>query len=139
MGIIKKIVVPILITGIWINISETFRWLLLIESFWLEKYQHLNLTFPNETINMITWMIWGFLYAIVIFVLSRRYNLLQTTLLSWIVAFVMMWIVIWNVGILPTKMLWINIPLSLFETFIGAWICIRFFKLRNLAPNNGHN
>lgn len=128
MGLIKKIIVPILITGIWINVSETVRWMFLVESYWLEKYQNLNLVFPDETINIITWMIWGFFHATVIFILSRRYNLLQTTFLSWFVAFVMMWVIVWNIGVLPTGMLWFNIPLSLFEAFIGAYICIRFFK-----------
>ena len=128
MRIIKKIILPILITGIWINISETVRWMFLVESYWLEKYQILNLTFPNETINMIAWMLWGFFHSTVIFILSKRYNLLQTTVLSWFVAFVMMWVIVWNIGVLPTGMLWFNIPLSLLETFIGAYICIRFFK-----------
>ena len=128
MRIIKGIALPILITGIWINISETVRWILLVESFWLEKYQDLDIPFPDETINMIVWMIWGFCHATVIFILSRRYNLFQTTVLSWFVAFVMMWLIVWNVGVLPTGMLWFNIPLSLLEAFIGAYICIRFFK-----------
>ena len=128
MRIIKKIILPILITGIWINISETVRWMFLVESYWLEKYQVLNLTFPNETINMIAWMLWGFFNATVIFILSKKYNLLQTTVLSWFVAFVMMWVIVWNIGVLPTGMLWFNVPLSLLETFIGAYICIRFFK-----------
>ena len=128
MGIFKKTIVPIIITGIWINISETVRWMLLVESYWLDKYKDLNLTFPGETINMIVWMLWGFLHATVIFILSRRYNLLQTTFLSWFVAFVMMWVIVWNVGVLPTDMLWFNAPLSLLEAFIGAYICIKFFK-----------
>lgn len=128
MGIIKKTIVPILVTGIWINISETLRWMFLVESFWLEKYQDLNLSFPNETINMIVWMLWGFCHATVIFILSRKYNLFQITFLSWFVAFVMMWLVVWNVGVLPTGMLWFNVPMSLLEAFIGAYICIRFFK-----------
>ncbi len=128
MGIFRKIILPILITGIWINISETVRWMFLVESYWLEKYQTLNLTFPNETINMIAWMIWGFFHATVIFILSRRYTLFQTTVLSWFVAFVMMWLIVWNVGVLPTGMLWFNIPLSFLEAFIGAYICVRFFK-----------
>ena len=133
MRIIKKIILPILITGIWINISETVRWMFFVESYWLEKYQILNLTFPNETINMIAWMLWGFFHATVIFILSKRYNLLQTTVLSWFVAFVMMWVIVWNIGVLPTGMLWFNIPLSLLETFIGAYICIRFFKVSEVS------
>ena len=37
MRILKQIVIPILITGIWINLSETVRWLLIVESYWIEK------------------------------------------------------------------------------------------------------
>lgn len=133
MRIIKTIILPILITGIWVNISETIRWIFLVESYWLDKYQNLNLTFPNDTVNMIAWMIWGFFHATVIFILSQRYNLLQTTILSWFVAFAMMWIIVWNIGVLPIGMLWFNIPLSLLEALIGAYICIRFFKLNKAS------
>lgn len=119
----KKIILPILVTGIWINLSETIRWIFLIESYWIEHYKELNLVFPNEPVNMVTWMFWGFCFATIIFILSKKYKLWQAATLSWFVAFVMMWIVVWNVGVLPVKMLWINIPLSLFEAFIGALIC----------------
>lgn len=134
MEAFKKNIWPILVTGIWINLSETLRWIFLIEPFWIEKYQLLNLTFPGENVNMIVWMLWGFLYATTIFILSKKFKLVQTTLLSWFIAFVMMWIVVWNVGVLPTEMLWYNIPLSLLETFIGAFICIKFFKNNKTSP-----
>jgi hypothetical protein len=58
----------------------------------------------------------------------KKYTLLQTTIFFWFVAFAMMWVVVWNVGVLPAGMLWINIPLSLLETFIGSIICIKLFK-----------
>ena len=133
MLILRKTIIPVLITGFWINISESVRWILLIEPYWIEKYQELNVTFPNETINMIAWMIWGFFYGTTIFILSRKFNLFQTTLISWFVAFAMMWVVVWNVGVLPTGMLWINIPLSLIETLIGALICIKLFKAKDAS------
>jgi len=129
MKIFKQVVIPILITGIWINISETIRWIFLIEPYWVEQYEKLNITFPNEKINMIVWMIWGFLFAITIFILSKKYSLFQTTIFSWFVAFVMMWVIVWNIGILPTGMLWFNVPLSLLETFIGTYICKRYLNL----------
>ncbi len=124
----KRIIIPILITGIWINFSESIRWIFLVEPFWIEKYQELNITFPDENVNMFAWMIWGFFYATTIFIISRKFNLGQTTFLSWFVAFAMMWVIVWNVGVLPTGMLWFNIPLSLIETFIGAFFCIKYFK-----------
>ena len=119
----KKTILPILLTGFWINIFETIRWEFLIKSYWVEHYQNLNLVFPLDFLNNITWMIWGFLFAIAVFILSKKFNLLQTTLLSWFMIFVMLWLVLWNIDILPIGILWVVIPLSLFEVFISALIC----------------
>ncbi len=126
MSHLKKTILPILLTGIWINVSETIRWLLVIEAYWIDKYASLNIVLPNEPSNMVTWMIWGFFFATVIFILSKKFSVLHTTLLAWFVVFVMMWIVVWNVGILPTGMLWINAPFSLFEAYIGVLICKKY-------------
>ena len=126
MNYLKKIILPVFLTGLWINFSETIRWELVIKYYWIENHQNLGLTFPNEFVNIIMWMIWGFMFAFTIFVLSRKYTLLQTTSMSWFVAFVMMWVVVWNVGILPIGMLWINAPLSFFESFVGTLICRKF-------------
>ncbi len=122
----KKTILPILLTGIWINISESVRWLLLVEEYWVEHYQTLNLVFPTGPISGLIWMIWGFCFAAVISILSKKFTLLQTTLLSWFVAFVMLWLVLWNIDILPVGILWIVIPFSLFEAFVGALICEKF-------------
>ena len=125
---LKNTILPILLTGIWLNISGTIRWIYLIEPYWHEKYIYLNLEFPAEPINNIIWMIWGLMFAIVIFILSKKFSLIQTTLLSWFMVYVMMWIVVWNVGVLPTRMLWINIPLSFIDAYVGALICIKLSK-----------
>ena len=123
MECFKKTILPILLVGIWINISETARWLFLIKSYWIEHYEKMNLVFPNEPINAIIWMIWGFFFAIVIFVVSRKFNPLKAAIISWIVVFVMLWIVLWNINVLPVKILWYVVPLSFIEAYIGALIC----------------
>ncbi len=130
MKIIKQIILPIFITGIWINISETIRWLPLIEPYWLKKYEQLGIVFPKEDINLVVWIIWGFVYATIIFILSRKFTLLQTTFYSWLAVFVMTWIVLWNIGILPTEMLIYNVPLSFLETLIAAFICQKLIKTK---------
>jgi len=132
MEIFKQTILPILITGIWINISETVRWLLLVEEYWIDHYQNLNLVFPTGLESGLIWMIWGFCFATVIFILSKKFTLLQTTLFSWFVAFVMLWVVLWNINILPVGILWIVIPLSLFEAFVGAWMCKWIAKKQKL-------
>ena len=119
---LKKTIFPILLVGIWINISETIRWIFLIESLWIEYYQKMGLVFPNESANAIIWVIWGFIFAIILYILSKRFNPVQTALISWLVVFVMLWIVLWNINILPIKILGYVVPLSLFEAYIGALI-----------------
>jgi len=119
---LKKTIFPILLVGIWINISETIRWFFLIESLWIEYYQKMDLVFPNESANAIIWVIWGFIFAVILYILSKRFNPVQTALISWLVVFVMLWIVLWNINILPIKILFYVVPLSLFEAYIGALI-----------------
>jgi hypothetical protein len=125
MNHFKKTILPILLAGIWINVSVTIRWIFLVKSHMIEYYQNFNLVFPNEPINGVIWVIWGFLVAVFIFIISRKFNLVQTIIISWFLVFVMQWIVLWNIAMFPIKTLWIVIPLSLVEVFIGALICKR--------------
>ncbi len=128
MNYLNKIVVPVLLTGVWVNLSEFVRNELLLKSYWVEHYQQLGMLFPSKPVNGAVWAIWGFLFATVIFIISRKFNLIQTALLSWSVAFVLMWIVFWNMGVLPGGILYFAIPLSLFEAFVGAYICKRMSR-----------
>jgi len=128
MKCFKKTILPILLAGIWINIFETIRWELLIKSYWIEQYENLGLIFPEGLKNNITWMIWGFLFAAIIFVLSKKFTAIKSALIAWFTVFVMMWVVMWNIAILPTGLLWTNAPLSLIEAYIAALICKRFIK-----------
>ena len=128
MGSFRKIFLPILITGIWINISESVRWILLIRPYWIQHYNSMDLVFPDKPINGVIWLIWGFLFAAIIFVLSKKFSILQTTFLSWFIIFVMLWIVLLNINILPVNILVFVVPLSLVETYIGALICNKFTK-----------
>ena len=125
MTYFKKTILPILLTGIWVNVSITIGWMLILESYWIEKYQSMNLVFPTELTNNIVWMIWGFMLATIIFILSKKFSPLQTTFISWFVAFAMMWVIVWNIGVLPTGMLLVNIPNTLFVTYISTLICKR--------------
>lgn len=122
MKILKTIILPVLLATIWISISEFVRNQLLFISYWVDHYQGLGLTFPSEPVNGAVWGIWSLLFAMVIFILSRKFNLWQTTLLSWFVGFVLMWVVIGNLGVLPYGLLVFAVPLSLLEAFVAALI-----------------
>lgn len=118
----KKMIFPVLLATVWISISEFVRNEFLLKSFWTKHYQSLGLTFPSEPLNGAVWGIWSLLLATAVFIISKKFTLVQTTLLSWLVAFVMMWVVIGNLGVLPYSLLFYAIPLSFLETFVATWI-----------------
>lgn len=118
-----KNILAIVLTGLWVNASEFFRNEVLVKSYWLEHYLSLGMAFPSEPLNGMVWMVWGFLFALAIFIVSRKFDLIQTTLLCWLMVFVLMWIVAWNLSVFPLGLLIYAIPLSLLEVFVGAYLC----------------
>jgi len=116
---------PILLSTIWITISEFVRNELLGKSLWTEHYESLGLVFPSEPLNGIVWLIWSFVFAVIIYVISRRFNLVQTTFISWTMAFVMMWLVVGNLSVLPFAILYMAVPLSILEALLATWIIVK--------------
>ncbi len=115
----------IILTGIWVNASEFFRNELLLKASWVEHYERLGLTFPSAPLNAVIWMVWGFLYAATIYLISRKFNIIQSALISWLTGFVLMWLVTVNLNVLPAVILIYAVPLSLLEAFVGSYICIK--------------
>jgi len=122
MTLIKKTILPVFLATIWISISEFVRNEFLLKSFWTKHYKDLGLTFPSEPANGAVWGIWSLFLAAGIFILAKKFTLIQTTFLSWFVAFVMMWLVIGNLGVFPYGILLYAIPLSILESFIATLI-----------------
>ena len=122
MKILKSTILPILLATIWISISEFARNEFLVKSYWTDHYKKLGLIFPSEPVNGAIWGVWSLLFAIAIFIISKKFTLWQTTLLSWFVGFVMMWVVIGNLGVLPYGLLLYAIPLSFLEAFVAVVI-----------------
>ncbi len=125
---IRKTILPIMLSMLWISISEFVRNELLLKSFWVDHYQKLGLVFPSEPINGAVWGLWSLLFAISIFIISKKFSLIETTLLSWFVGFVLMWVVIGNLNVLPYGILIYAIPLSLLEAFVAAFIIKKLSK-----------
>lgn len=124
MKFLRKTALPIILATAWIGFSEFLRNELLFKSYWVEYYRAMGLTFPSEMINNAMWGVWSLCLAIAIYVISRKFGLLMTTLLSWWVGFVLMWLVIGNMGVLPFKLLYFAVPWSLLEAFVASWIII---------------
>lgn len=122
MHFIKKTVLPVLIATLWISISEFVRNEWLLHSYWTNHYENMGVQFPAEPLNGAVWGVWSLFFAIGIFLISKKYSLSATTFIAWFMAFVLMWIVTGNLGVLPFKLLLYAIPLSILETFLAALI-----------------
>jgi hypothetical protein len=122
MKALKNTILPILLATVWISISEFVRNEFLLKPYWIDHYESMGLIFPSEPINGAVWGIWSLCFAISIFIIAQKFSLLQTTLLSWFVGFVFMWLVIGNMNVLPIGILPFAIPLSILETFGAAFI-----------------
>lgn len=71
-------------------------------------------------------MIWGFTYAFLIKKISNKFSFIETFTISWIFGFVLMWLVAFNLAVLPLSLLIFAIPLSLIESIVATYICKRF-------------
>jgi hypothetical protein len=118
----KKTILPILLATIWISISEFVRNEFILKSYWTKHYEKLGLIFPSQPINGAVWGLWSLCFAIVIFIIAKKFSLLQTTFLSWFAGFVLMWIVTWNMSVLPIGLLLFAVPLSILEAFLASFI-----------------
>ena len=121
MKTLKKTILPVLLATIWISVSEFVRNEFLFKSYWTDHYDSLGLVFPSEPVNGAVWGLWSLLFAILIFILNKKFSLAGTTFVSWFAAFVLMWVVTWNMAVLPLGILWFAVPLSLLEAFVAAW------------------
>jgi len=131
MKTLKKSFLPVLLATIWISISEFARNTFLLHDYWTDHYQNLGMTFPEEPINGALWGIWSLCFAIGIYIFSQKFSLIQTTFLSWFVGFVLMWLVVGNMGVLPFGILPLAIPLSLLEVFLAALIIRKLSARKN--------
>ena len=122
MTFAKKTVLPIFLATCWISVSEFVRNEFVLKSYWTEHYQNLGLVFPAEPMNGAIWGLWSMLFAVAIYIFATKFSLWQTTLLAWFVGFVLMWVVIGNLGVLPAGILPTALPLSLLEAFLATWI-----------------
>ena len=111
--------------GVLITLSEFVRNELLFKYFWVDHYAVLGMTFPSDPVNGVVWMLWSFVFACVVFAISRKFPFTQTFLLAWVTGFVMMWLVIGNMNVLPFGLLWYAVPLSLLEAGLAVWIVVK--------------
>lgn len=118
----RRYALPIIAATVWISVSEFVRNQVLLFQFWTDHYSSLGLEFPSEPINGAIWGLWSLLLAVLIYVLLTQFSIKHTVVITWGAAFLLMWVVIGNMSVLPLGILWFAVPLSLLEVYIAAVI-----------------
>lgn len=119
---LRSIAFPILAATVWISVSEFLRNEFWLKHIWVDHYAGMGLDFPDAPINGAIWGFWSLLFAIAIRAILRRFDLVGGAILAWLVGFVLMWVVAWNMGVLPLSILPYAVPLSILEAFVACWI-----------------
>jgi len=122
----KKKIIAITVAGIWITVSEFARNELLFKSYWVDLFASLGLRFETLPVNGILWMIWSFVLAYVIYRLMQKFSFRETVCLAWLTSFVMMWIALYNLQVLPLRLLIVAVPLSLLEVAVAGLLIKKF-------------
>lgn len=65
-------------------------------------------------------MAWSFVLAYVMYTLLQKIPFKETLCITWLVAFVLMWISSYNLQIFPMMVLCVGAPLSLVEVFVAG-------------------
>ncbi len=115
----------VIAAALWINASEFLRNEALFKSYWITHYASLGLAFPSRPVNGMVWGLWGLFLAVAVHALTRRYSVLEAAGIAWLTAFVLMWMVIGNLGVLPHGLLWMAAPWSFAECLVAAFIVTR--------------
>ncbi len=126
----KTSVLSIVLAGIWITVSEFVRNEFLLKGYWVRHFESLGIEFVTLPVNGVLWMVWSFLLAALIFLFLRRYTMVETLFIAWSAGFVMMWITVFNLQVLPLGILVCAVPLSLLEIGIAELIISRVSRHR---------
>lgn len=124
----KKAAIAIVLSMIWISLSEFVRNEFLLKSLWVNHYTGMGIVFPSEPLNGVVWGVWALCFSIINYIVLRRFSFNQTIALSWIIGFVLMWLVIGNLGVLPMSILVYAIPLSILEVYVSVLIIYKIDK-----------
>ncbi|MEC4050472.1 hypothetical protein OX284_013600 [Flavobacterium sp. SUN046] len=128
MNRLKKYILNIIITTVWISISEFIRNEFLIKNYWINHFNKIGVEFPSAPLNGIIWVIWSLGLSICIYVIATKFTIVQTIFITWFSSFFMMWIVLYNLGVLPQRILFFAVPLSIVEVLVATLMVKRMIR-----------
>ena len=134
---LKQFIYITLITSIWINASEIFRYFLFVMERTKAFFQNKNGVAEMDLAIFSIWGIWDtILSAVVVFIFwlitntfgNNNRSVFISGTIVWVSVFVIFWIATANMGLSSWNILLITLPLSWIEIIIGTWIASKLYK-----------
>ncbi|MGH1339811.1 MAG: hypothetical protein ACRBFS_27070 [Aureispira sp.] len=124
----------VLMTSIWVNISEVFRYFLIVMPTMREELASISNVAPMDWWIFSIWGLWDtILTASIVFITWLCYKsfgtgkrtILIAGTISWGMFFLLFWIGMVNMNLANPTLLIVTLPLCLLETMVAAWITIK--------------
>lgn len=132
----KQFTITVLITSLWINVSEVFRYFVLVrprvKTYWNGMEQIADM---NWTIFAI-WGFWDTVLTVFVVIICWLYiqvfgNTYRSIVMAGTIAwslFALFWIATANMGYSDWSILWITLPLSWIEMVIAGYIVSKLYS-----------
>lgn len=139
--VVKDFIVVTLITSIWVNISELFRFFVFVQSAMQDFLPNVpDLAPMNEVGILLVWGAWDtLLSALMVFLFwlcaqvfgNNSKSVLISGVVAWSFFFVLFWVGTANMNLADWDSLRIILPLALIETLVASFVASRLYLKRN--------
>ena len=139
--VLKDFVLITLVTSIWVNISEVFRYFVIVRP---EMHENLAAIQNIADMNFVIFAIWGVwdtlltgLFVFLFWLCSRVFGnntrtILISGLISWCFFFVLFWVGLANMNLSSWSFTIIVLPLALLETLVAAFIASKLYSKKDV-------
>jgi len=134
--IAKDFLVITLLVSVWVNISEVFRYFVIVRP---EMHDHLAAVTNVADMNIIIFAIWGvwdtILTGLFVFLFwlcsavfgNNNRTVILSGLVSWCFFFLLFWAGMANMNLSSWSFLCVVLPLTLLETLVAAYIASKLY------------
>lgn len=134
--VLKDFTIITLITSLWVNASEVFRYFVLVRP---EMHNYLSMVPNVADMNLGIFAIWGVwdtllsaLYVYLFWLCAQVFgnnirSVLTSGFMSWCFFFVLFWVGMANMNLSSWEYLVVVLPLTLLETLIAVFIASRLY------------
>lgn len=136
----KDFIVITIITSLWVNASEVFRYFVLVRP---EMHEYLSVVPNVADMNWGIFAIWGLwdtlltaLYVFLFWLCAQTFgnnlkSILISGFMSWCFFFLLFWVGMANMNLSSWSYLLIVLPLALIETLVAAFIASKLYLRKN--------